>query len=292
MQRLYEKMLETPIVPYIRQCDFAVRKPWSMPERRLLDYLLIYVQEGDCIFEADGRVYRMGRGDFCLIQPDSLSRIAGVTNTVTPFAHFDIFYNPRREESFPTRAGQTQLSAYSHLMQPRLSDLLDADIPVGLQPRHENKFRDTFLQVVEQWQQRDPLMQLKAQNGMSSLVAMIIEQYAPLAPTSRTVSVALDWVTSYLSFRLGEAVSVADMAKRANLSVSRFNELFKTQYGMTPHQYLLGMRVSHACELLIDTSLPHETIAEYCGFADIHHFSKTFRSRMGMTPGEYRRAAT
>jgi transcriptional regulator GlxA family with amidase domain len=174
-------------------------------------------------------------------------------------------------------------------MQPRLGDLMAVDIPVRLQPKHESKFRDTFLLVVEQWKHRDPLMQLKAQNGMSSLVAMIIEQYAPTSPAARSVSVALDWVTSYLSFRLGEAVSVADMAKRASLSVSRFNDLFKTQYGMTPHRYLLGMRVSHACELLRDTALSHETIAEYCGFADVHHFSKMFKSRMGMAPGEYRR---
>lgn len=290
MQRFYDAMNEMPIVPYIRQCDFAVRKPWVMPERRLLDYLLIYVQEGECRFRVDEQIYRMGRGEFCLIQPNSFNKLEGLTNTVTPFAHFDIFYNPRREESFATMAGQTQLSAYAHLLQPRLDALMGVEIPVRLTPKHDNKFRDTFLKVVEQWQHNDPLMQLKAQAGMTDIISMIVEQYAPPGPTAKASTTALNWVTSYLSLRLGEAVSVSDMAKRANLSVSRFNELFKAQYGMTPHRYLLDMRVNHACELLRETPLSQETIADYCGFSDIHHFSKMFRSRMGQSPGEYRKS--
>lgn len=288
MQRLNETISKMPVVPFIRQCDYAIRKPWVMPERRLLDYLLVYVQEGECLFEVDNHMYQLGRGEFIFIQPNSLNRLEGLTNTVTPFAHFDIFYHPRRTESFPTKAGQTQLSAYADLLQPRLDDLIESDIPARLQPTYESKFRDTFLKVVEQWQHRDPVTQLKAQTGMADIVAMILEQYSPSAPPSRAASTALDWVTSYLSFRLHEPVSVADMAKRANLSASRFNELFKAQYGVTPHRYLIDMRVNHACELLRETSLSQETIADYCGFADIHHFSKTFRSRMGMAPGAYR----
>ncbi|MDQ6423367.1 AraC family transcriptional regulator [Paenibacillus sp. LHD-117] len=289
MQKLTETINRMPVVPYIRQCDFAVRKPWVMPERRLLDYLLIYVQEGDCCFEVDDKAYRMGKGDICFIQPNSLNRLEGLTNTVTPFAHFDIFYHAQREESFPTRAGQTNLSAYSHLLQPRLDELAEAKIPVKLKLDNEIKFRNTFLKVVEWWQHPDPVMQLKAQTGLSEIVVMIMEQYAPGVPASKSAPAALSWVTSYLSFHLSDPVGVADMAKRANMSVSRFNELFKMQYGMTPHQFLLDMRVNHACELLRESALSQEKIAAYCGFSDIHHFSKAFRGRMGMAPGEYRK---
>ena len=46
-------MFPGPVVPYIREADFAIRKPWYTPPRRLLDYLLLYVQEGEC--QVDGR---------------------------------------------------------------------------------------------------------------------------------------------------------------------------------------------------------------------------------------------
>jgi transcriptional regulator GlxA family with amidase domain len=81
------------------------------------------------------------------------------------------------------------------------------------------------------------------------------------------------------------------MAARAGLSPSRFAARFKATYGMPPHRYLLEMRVAHAGELLRSTPLSQEEIAAYCGFADIHHFSKRFKRCTGMTPGAYRNVA-
>ncbi|RKP48850.1 hypothetical protein D7Z26_20975 [Cohnella endophytica] len=45
---------------------------------------------------------------------------------------------------------------------------------------------------------------------------------------------------------------------------------------------------AHAREMLFTTDLPQERIAEYCVFADIHHFSNAFRSKSRMTLGQYR----
>ncbi|KKC47103.1 hypothetical protein VE23_08020 [Paenibacillus sp. D9] len=288
MQILQEYLNKHPIVPYIRECDYAVRKPWSMPERRLLDYLLIYVQEGTCNFRVDRTLYEFHKGEFCFIQPNSLNDLEGIVNTVTPFAHFDVFYAADREQSFPTRAGQVELSAYLHLMQPRLDEMLQVEVPVKLKPKNSTRFRDTFLQVVEFWQDRDPLMQLKAQAGLTELVIMLMEDVLERKQSQRTSPQTLNWITSYFSFHLNEPLSVADMARRANLSHSRFHDLFKQQYGMTPHQYLLEMRINHACELLQNTKLTQQQVADYCGFSDIHHFSKTFKKKLGIAPGQFR----
>jgi len=278
-----------PIVPYIRECNFAVRKPWIMPERRLLDYLLVFIQEGQCRFTVDEVEYRFQRGEFCFIQPGSLNRLEGLTNTITPFAHMDIFYHPDREQSFPTKAGQTDLTPYLHLLQPRLNDVFGIDVPVRLQPRNPAKFRDTFLQMVECWQYRDPLMQLKAQHAATELLVAILEEHRTDIRQLRPSAQSFHWISSYFSFHLSEPLSVEAMARRANLSPSRFSALFKQRFGMAPYQYLLEMRVSHARELLETTELSQEEIAAYCGFADIHHFSKTFKKKTGKPPGAFRR---
>lgn len=288
MQKLAEFIEQFPVVPYIRECDFAVRKPWFMPERRLLDYLLIFVQEGDCLFTIDDQPYRFEKEEFCLIQPGSLNTLQGLTNTVTPFAHFDMFYQAERGQSFPTRAGQVDLSAYEHLLQPRIDRLLQLDIPVKLRPSNRVKFRDTFLQVVEFWQYRDPVYQLKAQAGMTELVIMLLEDLLSFRPSQRTPPHTLNWITSYFSLHMNEPLTVHEMANRANLSPSRFSVIFKQQYGKTPHQYLMDMRVNHACELLENTDLALEQIADYCGFSDLHHLSKQFKRKVGQPPGQFR----
>ncbi len=101
---------------------------------------------------------------------------------------------------------------------------------------------------------------------------------------------SLGWVPAYLSYHLGEPLSVADMAARARLSPSRFATVFREDFGLSPHQYFLRLRIEHAQELLRTTDLPQRDIAEYCGFADVHHFSKAFKRITQLSPGDYRTA--
>jgi AraC-like DNA-binding protein len=288
---LLELILKQPIVPFIRQSEYAVRKPWKSPKRRLLDYLLIYIQEGNCQFWVDDMKYRFQGGDFCLIQPGSTNDLEGLTDTITPYAHFDIFYNADREASFPTMAGQIDLTAYEHLLQPRLNDIYGIDVPVRLQPRNPNKFRDLLLQIVELWQYREPLSQLKAQHLTTELIIILLEDHSLTKPPINNSQLSFNWITSYFSFHLSEPITLQDMAARANMSPSRFSALFKKRFGTSPHQYLLDMRIRHARELLETTDLPQEKISAYCGFADIHHFSKAIKKRTGSPPGSFRNKA-
>ncbi|MDR6552899.1 AraC family transcriptional regulator [Paenibacillus qinlingensis] len=275
-----------PIVPYIRECDFAVRKPWNYPERRLLDYLLVYIQEGTCRFSVDHQTYLFHAGQFCLVQPGSLLSLEGLTNTVTPFLHFDVAYNPVREDSFPTRPGQIDLTAYNHLLQPTLQDLFKLRVPVQIQPQNPILFKEKLLHTIELVHVANPLTQLRIQQLMIDIILAMLEPYQQDVPS---IAPSLNWITSYFSNHLSDPLSVQDMASRANLSISRFGFLFKQRYGTSPHQYLLQMRIHHAKELLTNTELSHESISDYCGFADLHHFSKIFKQRTGTTPGEHRK---
>ncbi|MCY9663031.1 AraC family transcriptional regulator [Paenibacillus chondroitinus] len=284
---LSDFLKQHPIVPFVRQSDFAVRKPWSYPERRLLDYLLVYIQEGTCCFHVDHKKYTFNAGQFCLVQPGSLLSLEGLTNTVTPYIHFDLSFNPEREHSFPTRPGQIDLSAYQHLLQPTIKDLYGVEMPVQVEPSKPLKLKETLLQVIEQAEKQDPLIQLKTQHLVTEIILSLLETYYQ-APY--TASQSFDWITSYFSHHLSDPISLADMAARANLSISRFSMVFKQRYGISPHQYLMNMRVNHAKELLTHTDLSQESIASYCGFADLHHFSKTFKKRTGLTPGELKKS--
>jgi len=290
MGQLGALLARQPLVPYIRESDFAVRRPWKMPARRLLDYLLLYIQEGECRIEADGTEYVCTGGEFCLIQPGSLLLLEGVTSTITPFAHLDLFYNPLREQSFPTRAGQVDLTEYKELMQPRLNDLEDVRVPVRFTPAQPVRFRDTMLRMIASWQRSDPLSRLEAQHDATELILTVLREHGGQEKQAASAEPTLNWITSYFSFNLSEPLSVEQMAGRAHLSPSRFSAVFKERFGVPPHKYLLQLRIQHAGELLKTTGLGLQDIAAYCGFADIHHFSKAFKRSTGLSPGAYREA--
>jgi len=73
------------------------------------------------------------------------------------------------------------------------------------------------------------------------------------------------------------------LANRVGLSESRMQHLFKQQVGIPIRRYVLWVRLRNVIELaVLDTSLTEAAHAS--GFADLAHFSRTFRAMFGIKP--------
>ena len=85
-------------------------------------------------------------------------------------------------------------------------------------------------------------------------------------------------------------LSLADIAAAAHLSTYHLTRVFKKSTGVSPHQYLVQVRVNSARSLLTagagDRSLAE--IAAAVGFADQSHLTRQFRRAFGRTPGRWR----
>lgn len=85
-----------------------------------------------------------------------------------------------------------------------------------------------------------------------------------------------------------EKVSIADLARESCLSEYHLHRTFRQAFGISPHQYLIDFRIENAKLLLMDKNLRVVDVALQTGFSDIHSFSKTFRKRTGVSPGQWR----
>jgi AraC-like DNA-binding protein len=277
------------LAPYVREADFAVRRPWKIGPRRLHDYLLIHVQSGDFAAQIGITDYAFQPGDLCLIQPGVPCVIEGRTDTITPYAHFDLAYDPANTRTFPVADLDPLDQSGPSRIQPSLHDLLGVEIPVRIQPDDPIRFRDLLVRLVGAWQDGDIVSRLEANHIVTELILRIVKTYGGVSATrSSDTPDAFGWITSYLWFHLSDDLSVADMADRAGLSVSRFSTLFRRHVGCSPYRYLRRLRVSHGQELLLETDLILEAIAERCGFANAQHFSTAFRQETGEAPGAFR----
>ncbi|WP_314591064.1 AraC family transcriptional regulator [Paenibacillus terrigena] len=277
-----------PIVPYIRESDFAVRNAYYSPFRKLLDYLIIYIQKGELTVVADGTTYQLQEGQFCLLQPGTVHDLKAVSDNETPFAHLDFFFHADRDKSFPTKPGQIDVHAFQHLMQPRLNDFEGLSIPVLLEPSKPYLYRNLLMEMIGSWLEPNPLSKLKTQAVATQLLHLIIQDHSNPANLGSSHPHDLDWIPSYFSVHLAETLCIQDLAMRTNLSPSRFRTVFRERYGVPPHQFLIHLRLDHSKELLSSTTYSIAKIAEYCGFSDVSHFTNMFRSREGMTPGAFR----
>ena len=77
------------------------------------------------------------------------------------------------------------------------------------------------------------------------------------------------------------------LAQKCHISEVYFRKLFLKQFGVSPRQFLLDLRLNNAKQLLSEGRLKSSAIAEKCGFSDAFHFCRTFKSKTGFTPTEY-----
>jgi AraC family transcriptional regulator len=88
---------------------------------------------------------------------------------------------------------------------------------------------------------------------------------------------------------LDTELSLASLAKESGYSRAHFLRMFRSATGLTPHQYVLEMRVNTAQQLLRQSRMVLADIALQCGFSSQTHMNDVFRKRLGVTPLEYRR---
>ena len=83
-------------------------------------------------------------------------------------------------------------------------------------------------------------------------------------------------------------VTLEELAFLTNKSLSAFKREFVKTYKEAPATYLRSKKLDRSLELLNLTNLKAKEIAEQCGFADVSHFSKTFKNQYGISPMKYK----
>jgi AraC-like DNA-binding protein len=105
----------------------------------------------------------------------------------------------------------------------------------------------------------------------------------PAVGCARAVHKAVDLVRSEFASRL----TLEMIAQEAGVSRTYLERSFTQMVGVPVHQYVKGIRVARAMELLSRGSTVADAAAAV-GFVDQAHMTTVFRKRMGFTPGQYR----
>ncbi|SFE28086.1 AraC family transcriptional regulator [Trichococcus pasteurii] len=83
-----------------------------------------------------------------------------------------------------------------------------------------------------------------------------------------------------------QLLKLDDICSELQLSKFQFIRMFKAQTGITPYQYFLNCKIEHAKQLIETKRDVYAAVAE-CGFVDLTHLNKHFKSVFGITAYEY-----
>ncbi|WP_298738412.1 AraC family transcriptional regulator [uncultured Chitinophaga sp.] len=120
---------------------------------------------------------------------------------------------------------------------------------------------------------------LLSQTPNAASIQLILSQI--ISPTTYTFRQIID-------ANIFSRLSIEELARETNLSLSSFKREFAKVYNDTPANYIKHKRLEKAASLLLASGERISGIAFQCGFNDLASFTKSFHDKYNVTPTQYR----
>jgi AraC-like DNA-binding protein len=117
----------------------------------------------------------------------------------------------------------------------------------------------------------------------------LLDQNQSIAERSITEQERINPVFAYLVENFRQQVSLEVAAGIANMTTNAFCKYFKKITRKTFVETIIDYRINYATQQLVQTDKPISDIAFESGFGDVSHFYKTFKSKMYLSPLNYRK---
>ncbi len=88
-----------------------------------------------------------------------------------------------------------------------------------------------------------------------------------------------------------EPITLGTVSQELFVSPQYLSKVFKSMVGVGFSQFLSELRLNRAVQLLTNTSKPVTVICFDCGFRNLSHFLRCFKSRFGVSPSNYRKTS-
>lgn len=98
----------------------------------------------------------------------------------------------------------------------------------------------------------------------------------------------IPYLTAYVNNRLQEPLQLKQLAEMLHLNRSYLSQLFKKQTGLSFSEWLIGMRIDRAKELLEREQQSVQEVARQIGYDDPSYFSRLFKKLTGISPKNWR----
>src|SRR6266404_6040438 len=215
------------------------------------------------------------------------------------------FYGCRMKQPCPLEWRLAGSSLKRKQIQPGEIGIMAKDTPVsdsapgarmelqGLQHTRDRKIRTIGSLLEKEVRAGCPTGRLYGEFLGMALAAHLLSQFA--AFPFKTVEYRggltkyrLRHIVDYIQANLSQDNSLQALAEVAEVSPFHFCRSFKQSTGLSPHRYILQLRIEEAQRLLKRTTLAISDVANRLGFSDQSHFTMVFRKLVGTTPARWR----
>ncbi|MDD5954106.1 MAG: AraC family transcriptional regulator [Firmicutes bacterium] len=221
---------------------------------------LLYVEQGSLHSVADGRKLNLQQGDMVIYDPSQWHM---------QYADTDV--SPRCYRVFFEMTGD-------------------------LKPLKNRKFTATaqteqlLLQMIREQERTEAFSDEMTLALLNQLMVLLMRQVdgKPL-PTSRTNGEyrIIHRAQVYVSTHIWDDLSVPYVAHHVDMSPSYLTALFHKHLDISPGEYIRRVKLQESKHMIRENKLNFTEIAAELQYSTVHHFSRQFKEKFGMTPSEY-----
>jgi AraC-like DNA-binding protein len=146
----------------------------------------------------------------------------------------------------------------------------------------------TFSRMMQSIRANRPALQQILAGATHNLMGLIYsaQQAQPAADTQ--IANVIERAIARIQSEFERELDMRRLAQELGVSYSWFRHRFTTHTGLSPHQYLLELRLVRARNLLAETEFSIKEIAMQTGFEDEFYFSRLFRQKLNLSPSQWR----
>lgn len=128
-------------------------------------------------------------------------------------------------------------------------------------------------------------------DGLSRQMLLFIQMLEQnFSPSDSSVSLLINKMLGYFSDNyMDSRLTVASAAAHFYMSPQQLARDFKKLVGVSPSNYLTQIRLDRAKQLLLDTSMSNEQIANHVGFGSVKRLYRALQNSDGISPGQFRK---
>ena len=120
------------------------------------------------------------------------------------------------------------------------------------------------------------------------LIGILSRTYAHMEGEEYSGLLGLSEVISFIERNYTEQIRMKELVKMACMSESALLRAFRNATRHAPIEYLIRLRIRHACSLLHQTDISITNVGYQVGFNDSNYFARQFHRVMGISPREHR----
>lgn len=274
--------------------DFPLGVVWQTPQKDM--YLhshnfheLVIVFQGHAKHCYEGRAYSISGGDIFFIKPGMMHAY----ERTSEMQLVNILYYPERL-GIPSH-DLLEIPGYHAFfeLEPAMREQHGFEGKLKIHGRELEYLKGLSIDLTNEIAQRKRGRLFACYSILTQIILRVSRLYEEDSDNSAQKNLfQLGSVLGEIQRNFKKPLNINGLSEKAAMSPSSFYRSFRKTMGVSPIEYILSLRLTHARNLLESSDKNISEIAEESGFQDSNYFTRMFRKKFGISPRAFRKLYT